>query len=107
MKRLILLAALTFVSIFIHAQPGTLDFGFNSTDIGFDNGAGPNSFLWTTAIQNDGKILIGGNFTSYSGIGLNHIARLNVDGTPDSSFHTGSGTDISVRSIVLQNDGRI
>ncbi|NCO98160.1 delta-60 repeat domain-containing protein [bacterium] len=31
------------------------------------------------AIQNDGKILVGGHFTSYSGSSANRIIRLNAD----------------------------
>ena len=32
-----------------------------------------------TSIQSDGKIIIGGDFTSYNGTGRNRIARLNGD----------------------------
>ena len=46
-------------------------------DTSFDIGTGPNDFVWETYIQNDSKILIGGDFTSYNGISRNKIARLN------------------------------
>ncbi|MFZ4596213.1 MAG: delta-60 repeat domain-containing protein [Verrucomicrobiaceae bacterium] len=38
--------------------------------------------LW----QPDGKIIIGGSFTSSNGTPRNTMARRNVDGSPDSTF---------------------
>ena len=37
--------------------------------------------VWATATQTDGKILVGGIFTSIGGVYLNNFARLNSDGT--------------------------
>ena len=62
------------------------DNSFNPSDIGFGYGDGVNSIVETTSIQSDGKIIIGGWFTSYNGTASNYIARLNADGTLDSSF---------------------
>jgi uncharacterized delta-60 repeat protein len=82
---------------------GTLD----ST---FDAGTGPSGSLqypYTVAVQPDGKILLGGGFTSVNGTTLNRIARLNVDGTVDGSFTPGTGANSRVFSLTLQNDGKI
>ena len=56
-------------------------------------------------IQSDGKILVGGQFTSYNSINQNYIIRLNSDGTRDNSFNSG-GTNVngSVQNIYLDND---
>jgi uncharacterized delta-60 repeat protein len=68
------------------------------------------------AIQNDGKIIIGGTFTSINGVPRSRIARLNDDGTVDQNFDPGLGveyvaggatTTASVSSTALQADGRI
>ena len=66
------------------------------------------------AAQPDGKILIGGSFTTVNNKFCNHLARLNPDGSLDESFGTPSpGTATSstaygvVNSIVLQPDGKI
>ncbi len=60
------------------------------------------------AVQSDGKILIGGDFTTYNGnTTVNHIARLNTDGTLDMTFTTGTGASSRVNTIVLQPDGKI
>ncbi|PSR13661.1 MAG: hypothetical protein C7N36_07150, partial [Bacteroidetes bacterium] len=64
----------------LHAQAGTIDATFNPTDLGFDYGAGTNNTVWAMAMQPDGKILIGGDFTGYDGTGRNRMARLNGGG---------------------------
>ena len=51
-----------------------------------------------------GKVLIGGFFNT--GI-LGNIARLNADGTYDSTFIKGTGFDGDVKSIVVQSNGQI
>jgi uncharacterized delta-60 repeat protein len=61
----------------------------------------------TIALQADGKIIIGGDFTAYNGIDRNHIARLNADGSLDTAFNPGAGTDEPVSTIALQADGKI
>jgi uncharacterized delta-60 repeat protein len=60
------------------------------------------------AVQEDGKIVIGGSFSLVDGIPVNGITRLNPDGSLDMSFpaSTGDPGDM-VRAIALQNDGRI
>src|SRR5881409_404796 len=77
------------------------------------------SFLWGGAIngsvesvvvQPDGKILIGGEFTTVHGAARGHIARLNADGSTDYTFMNGlSGADDwgTVYSIAVQGDGKI
>jgi len=76
-------------------------------DTSFNVGAGANSTVFTTAIQSDGKIIIGGSFTSYSGSSINRIARLNTDGTLDTSFNVGSGVNDTIRTTTIQPDGKI
>jgi uncharacterized delta-60 repeat protein len=78
-----------------------------SLDTSFNPGTGASTYVLTTALQPDGKILIGGAFTSYNGITRNRIARLNSDGSLDTSFILGSGANNHVRTITLQPDGKI
>jgi hypothetical protein len=52
-------------------------------------------------------VLIGGSFTSINGTNRNGIARLNINGSLDSSFNPGTGADGLVRSILLQPDGKV
>ena len=89
------------------AQPGVLDATFNTSDLGFGNGDGASSDVNCMAVQSDGKIIIGGSFTSFNGISRNYIARLNRDGTIDTSFNVGTGTNNVVYSMAIQLDGKI
>jgi len=59
------------------------------------------------AVQSDGRIVIGGNFTSVSTTNRNHVARVNADGSLDSSFDPGAGANGEVWSLALQPDGKV
>jgi uncharacterized delta-60 repeat protein len=61
--------------------------------------------VFATAVQADGKILIGGAFSSVLGVARNHIARLNADGTLDMTFDPN--TNAQVFAIAVQADGKI
>ena len=92
----------------VFAQGGQLDPSFNPMDFGGTKSEGANKDVRAIAIQPDGKIIIGGNFTSYNGKPVNRIARLLVNGLLDESFNiSGTGTDSTVYSIALQADGKI
>src|SRR2546428_554657 len=51
---------------------------------------GANGIVYSLAIQSDGKILAGGAFTALGGQTRNRIARLNADGTLDTTFNPGA-----------------
>ena len=57
-----------------------------SLDSSFNVGTGFNDSVNTIAIQSDGKIMCGGNFSSYNETSRNKIARLNSDGSLDANF---------------------
>ncbi|HBG71995.1 MAG: hypothetical protein A2W93_05425 [Bacteroidetes bacterium GWF2_43_63] len=78
-----------------------------SLDATFDPAGGANNTVNTIAVQNDGKIIIGGNFTTYNGTTRNYIARINTDGSLDTSFDPGSGTNFYIYSIAVQSNGKI
>jgi uncharacterized delta-60 repeat protein len=75
--------------------------------VAIDGDADP--FVFATAIQSDGKILITGNFTNYNGESINGICRLNTDGTRDTTFDVGSGFNYNSwgRSLLVQANGQI
>jgi hypothetical protein len=78
-----------------------------SIDSSFNIGTGFNGEVMSIAIQSDGKILVGGNFTTFSGASQNYSIRLNSDGSKDSTFNIGSGFDGAPSSIEIQSDGKI
>lgn len=83
---------------------GTLDTAFLNPG-GFQIGA--QDAIFSTVLQSDGKILIGGSFFSYNGVSRNRIARLNTDGTLDTTFNPGTGANGTIYSIAEQTDGKI
>jgi uncharacterized delta-60 repeat protein len=81
---------------------GTIDTTFNpGTGIGDDL-----SFVRDVAIQSDGKIIIAGNFTSYNDYPVPQIARLNANGSLDTTFNIGFVTG-DFTSLCIQPDGKI
>lgn len=86
---------------------GTIDSTFNM-------GAGALDIVNTITVSPIGKIIIGGRFTKYSGLSLVRIARINADGTPDTTFNPAafvaasiSGANDEIFSLYLQVDGKI
>ena len=79
---------------------GTLDTSFN-TGTGFDDA------VRTIKLQTDGKIVVGGVFTTYNGVNANKIITLNTDGTKDAAFINGTGFNSDVYSINQLADGKI
>jgi uncharacterized delta-60 repeat protein len=75
---------------------GTMDASFNAGGTGV--GAPPNVVRSVSAIlvQSDGKIIIGGGFSTYNDVPRSSLARLNSDGSLDSSFTTGTQGGVSV-----------
>lgn len=78
-----------------------------SIDQLFNIGSGFNGEVIALTIQTDGKIIVGGFFTSYNGSAVNNIARLNSDGSLDTSFNSGLGFDNSVWTIKIEPNGKI
>src|SRR5207247_1650990 len=75
---------------------------------GFDPNA--NGAINVVVVQPDGKILLGGDFTTLSpnggaAVARNRIGRLNPDGTLDTAFNPNASG--SVDAIALAADGKI
>jgi uncharacterized delta-60 repeat protein len=82
---------------------GTRDTLFNAA------GMGANNIVYAVAVQPDGKIVIGGEFTSYNDTVVSaRLIRLNADGTRDATFNAGgSGANGVVFAVAVQPDGKI
>lgn len=76
-------------------------------DASFNIGTGFNGAVYCSALQPDGRLLVGGDFTTVNGVPRNRIARLNADGTLDTTFDPGTGCNSVVRCMALQSDGRV
>ncbi|HEX8268406.1 MAG TPA: delta-60 repeat domain-containing protein, partial [Flavobacterium sp.] len=82
-----------------------------TVDASFANPALTTGYLYCVEILPSGKILIGGVFTVVGTTAIKNIARLNADGTVDTSFNpapTGTrGTNAEVHALTMQDDGKI
>ncbi len=76
-------------------------------DATFDAGTGPNALVRILALQPDGRMMIGGEFTSVNNTNRNRIARLNYNGSLDLSFDPGTGADNIVRTVALLPSGQM
>ena len=100
MKKLSSILLFVLLTLFSFSQEG-------SNDPTFNPGTGFGGLVYSTAIQSDGKIIVGGYFTSFNGTTRNYIARLNTDGSLDASFNPGTGFNADVWSTSIQSDGKI
>lgn len=67
-----------------------------------------NTTAFSIIIQNDGKIVLGGNFNNGYQPGSSHyILRLNPNGSIDNSFSVGLGFDDTIKKMIMQPDGKI
>ena len=57
--------------------------------------------------QPDGKLIVTGNFTQYSGVSLNRIVRLNTDGSIDNTFSVGTGFSNISSGSAVDSTGKI
>ena len=101
-------AALFLFSVALLLTGGAAAVRGQSALDGFDPNA--NGAVGVVVVQPDGKILIGGDFTTLSPNGgaavtRNRIARLNPDGTLDTAFNPNANG--SVYTIAVQADGKI
>ncbi|HVU22935.1 MAG TPA: putative Ig domain-containing protein [Opitutus sp.] len=103
---------------FQHLQPngGTTVYGHNriarinpdgTTDETFRPDV--NGRIWALALQSDGSVVIGGEFTAVNGATRNHVARLKANGDLDPTFdpNTGGSLTPEVMALLVQADGKI
>jgi uncharacterized delta-60 repeat protein len=78
---------------------GTFDDTFNPP-------GGANGRINDVALQPDGKIIVGGQFTTFNNNGnYKYLARLNADGTLDATFNPVLNDEVI--SLKLQPDGKV
>lgn len=80
---------------------------FNTKDLTFAIGTGFDHSVFSSCVLQNGKILVGGSFSSFDGNPCNSIARLNADGSYDPTFFMGSGFNNIPIDLVEQSDGKV
>src|SRR5262249_27785520 len=60
--------------------------------------------VYALLVQTDGRIVVGGSFSTLSGVARANLGRLNPDGSLDSTL---PGNSVLVLALALQDDGKI
>src|SRR5262245_19807289 len=75
-------------------------------DLSFDPGSGVDGQISAIIVQQNGKVLIGGSFTTVKGLLRTNLARLNADGSGDPVFAPGPIRH-GITVVALQPDGKL
>lgn len=110
-RLLIVIFAMMFASYSqVTAAPGDVDPSFNPQI----SWLGGNPFIYAVRVQQDGKIVIAGQFDTVNGESRNDVARLNPDGSLDTNFTSpfpaldNNNLDAGyAQDVVLQADGKV
>jgi uncharacterized delta-60 repeat protein len=70
-----------------------------------NNNAGFNNIVFNIKVQPDDKVIVAGNFISYSGTPVQYLCRLNPNGSLDTTFYYTPTTNGYVSDILLLPDG--
>ena len=76
-------------------------------DPSFKIGPGANDAVDSLVVQADQRILVGGAFTSVGGCSNSFLARLNSDGSVDTSFNPAGQTDGAVSCLLQQPNRKV
>lgn len=80
---------------------GTIDNGAFAVTSGFNGSTNAFARVELPSTQ----LYVSGSFSSYGATGVSNIARLNGDGTVDTTFAQGTGFNNMVRPVVMAVDG--
>ena len=83
-------------------QDGSLDTTFSASISGVPDGTSAPVAVYTLNLLPDGRIYVGGNFSTVNGVKRLYLARINTDGSLDASFDPGSNITNSVQSIAVR-----
>ena len=78
-----------------------------SFDASFDVSDALNARVYDLALQDDGKVIAVGDFNQNSNYGSLRLVRINADGTKDTSFAYTDELNGTIRTVAVQDDGKI
>ncbi len=76
-------------------------------DRSLETGNGFNSLVSTMLDLGDGNLLVGGNFTQYSGTSKSYLAKISEEGVLDESWPAAGAPSFALRDLALLDDGKI
>lgn len=68
---------------------------------------GGSGAVYAFVVQPDGKVIIGGRFSTVNGVLRRNLARLNDDGSLDPTFDPGEGPDGEVKHLAIDALNRV
>jgi uncharacterized delta-60 repeat protein len=92
----------TTQGIVVFNTDGTFDSTFHA-----NAGTGFNGIAYAVKVQSDGKIIVGGNFSSYNSTGSQRIIRLNSNGTIDATSPLTGVLGGSVLAMCITSTNKI
>jgi uncharacterized delta-60 repeat protein len=79
-----------------------------SVDLTFSIGVGFPEYVEQVLVQDDGKVIVTGTFSSYKNQTEHGLIRLLADGSKDTSFNVGTGLSGGIiRDAAIDSDGKI
>ena len=94
-------------SVLVRLNPdGSRDEEFGAKIVSFETtDAFSRPVVTALALQADGRILVGGNFTRAGGMPVPRLVRLNADGTLDPTWTAGPDQTTLITQVAVQGDG--
>ncbi len=106
LARLLALSLALLVPLVRGQDEGLNDPTFNGARENDRFGYGANATVRAIAVQSDGKILLGGDFTSYNEESRSFLERVDSQGRRDLAYSGATALDAAVHAIALQSDGK-
>ena len=78
-----------------------------SLDATYSVGVGANADIYCGSLDADGRLVVGGAFTSVNGSARPRLARFSSSGALDLTFNSGAGPNAAPYCITHQRDGKI
>jgi uncharacterized delta-60 repeat protein len=78
-----------------------------TVDQNFSTGTQLGTVAYTVEGQPDGKVIVGGSFSTFFGLGKRYLGRLTSSGGLDTGFKANIGPDLNVYGLTVDPQGRI
>ncbi len=99
-NKIAIVGSAVLISFRALGQPAAMDPIFAATN-------GANGTVRCAVIQPDGKVIVGGSFTTFGGYVRGSLARLNADGTVDPEFTNEAQPNGPIKALLLDEDGNV
>lgn len=92
------------VTVLDNEMAGNVDYEFANPNLALPGANGP---VYALALQPDGQVVLGGDFTRVDGTVFTRLARMQSVGVADPSFNPGFGANGVVRAVAITPDSKV